>query len=865
MLTSLRRIVLFTLCLCGAVIIRAEEFWRLPFSQHVLNADLYDGTSQWKYSETLRHNEAVINPPAPGEDWDTWYAGLKDYRQFVRAHLNDPAAYFIELTFDRTRRTTINFNKVAYSLGLKPGEPLVVDGVLDVKAGEVEVFVDFQLKRRGQEAGHPVRAPIPGTISRVVSGPRAAFRIEVPAPDFAAAELACAPVVRLEARGEGVVRANLRDLGLNVPVTPERVPLRAELAPVLQPASPALDRQLYDRPEMQWLRRAFVKSVLCVWDRDFYDPVARRYRVREYCEMMRREFGGPQVVMLWQLYPNIGIDSRNQLDWFRELPGGPAALAEAVRAFHAEGVKVVMNYSSWDIDTRREPLPAVQAFPAFLQEIGGDGIFMDVGTYALPFQSAFDTFNRGATVGPEITPLLQSAQGPFAVTSSWAQAVKSFGNRGVLIHKWIIPHHMQWRIHRFSRNRFNELAFTWINGQGLIVWENVFGQLIPWTAAERQALRKLSTIHSTFADLYASDSLKPYLATDNPEIDASSWENDTTRIWNLAVPAATAPKSATVRLAADPRFTHYYDLWSGEALTPAEGKLTISVEHVGAVLALRATPSGPVADALARLRAEHAIKLPTDDPHVRTLSLKLPQPPPAPDHSARADLIANFLPIAAGERAFEVRHPRREGECYPDLDAKSEDDYTIVKEDRLELLVHRHRATLPAFAIAPRAVTNGEFARFVSESGYRPLDPQNFLKHWGGATCPDALRDRPVTYVSLADARAYAAWAGLRLPTEWEWQAAAETQGAAFAFNEVWEWTESERFDGNNRSASLRGGGTTWGLKTSSWYFGGGTLGGTPAPKGTNPADFHCKYYLMADGIDRASTLGFRCVAPTPK
>jgi formylglycine-generating enzyme required for sulfatase activity len=832
---------------------------RLPFSQNVINADLYDGTSEWKYSSSLPHNESVIAPPGHGENWDAWYATLKQYQQFVRTHLNDPEAYFIALAFDRARRTTLNFNKVAYSLNLKPKEAVVIDGVLDLQAGEAEVFVDFQLKRRGEEVGNPVRQLVLGTVSRVLAGARAKFRIEVNAPDFSAADLACVPVVRIEARGDGVVKAELRDLGLSLPLTPGREARLAELAPQLEPRAPAIDRQLYDRPEMQWVRRAFVKGVLCVWDRDFYDPQTRHYRVREYCEMMRREFGGLEVVMLWQMYPNIGIDSRNQLDWFREMPGGPTALAEIVRTFHEEGVKVVINYSSWDIDTRREPLPDVQALPAFLREIGGDGIFMDVGTYALPFQPAFDRFNRGATVGPEITPLLQSIQGPFAVTSSWAQTVKPFGNRGVMIHKLIVPEHMQWRIHRFSHERLNELAFTWINGQGLIVWENVFGQMLPWTARERQALRKLAVVRETFADLYAGDSWKPYLPTDNAEIDASSWEDDTTRIWNLA--AAAAPKNNTVRFAADPRYTRYYDLWTGETLTPAEGQITVSVDRVGAVLGLRAELTRSVADALQRLRAEHARPLPTDDPHMRVLSLKLPQPPPVPDHAARADTTTGFLRLAAGERTFEVRHPRREGECYPDLEAKSESDYTFVRDDpKIELILHRHRESLPAFSIGPRAVTNREFARFLQESGYRPRDPQNFLKHWGGPTCPDAIRNQPVVFVSLTDARAYAAWAGLRLPTEWEWQAAAETQGPAFVYNDVWEWTESERFDGHNASVILRGGVKTWKLQTSRWYFGGGTLGSTPPPGGPNPPTFHCKYYLMADGIDRSANVGFRCV-----
>ena len=56
-----------------------------------------------------------------------------------------------------------------------------------------------------------------------------------------------------------------------------------------------------------------------------------------------------------------------------------------------------------------------------------------------------------------------------------------------------------------------------------------------------------------------------------------------------------------------------------------------------------------------------------------------------------------------------------------------------------------------------------------------------------------------MVYVDLEDARAYAAWAGKRLPTEWEWQRAAEGHGQAFDHSEVFEWTESERDDGHTR------------------------------------------------------------------
>ena len=53
-------------------------------------------------------------------------------------------------------------------------------------------------------------------------------------------------------------------------------------------------------------------------------------------------------------------------------------------------------------------------------------------------------------------------------------------------------------------------------------------------------------------------------------------------------------------------------------------------------------------------------------------------------------------------------------------------------------------------------------------------DDLNFLRDWKDGTYPDGWANKPVTWVSQEDARAYAAWAGKRLPHEWEWQYAAQ-------------------------------------------------------------------------------------------
>jgi formylglycine-generating enzyme required for sulfatase activity len=92
---------------------------------------------------------------------------------------------------------------------------------------------------------------------------------------------------------------------------------------------------------------------------------------------------------------------------------------------------------------------------------------------------------------------------------------------------------------------------------------------------------------------------------------------------------------------------------------------------------------------------------------------------------------------------------------------------------------------MKAFYMDRTPVTNRQYLRFIQASGYRPKDTANYLKHWKNGVIPAGEEDYPVVYVSYEDALAYAAWAGKRLPTEAEWQYAAQTE----KLNE-WPWQQ---------------------------------------------------------------------------
>ena len=139
----------------------------------------------------------------------------------------------------------------------------------------------------------------------------------------------------------------------------------------------------------------------------------------------------------------------------------------------------------------------------------------------------------------------------------------------------------------------------------------------------------------------------------------------------------------------------------------------------------------------------------------------------------------------------------------------------------------RHRVWLEPYDLADRLVSNGEYKVFIEDGGYER--PELWMsegwaicserhwkapRYWRQAQSDDQQRDqpasswaweftlagrcpldahRPVRHLSWFEADAYARWAGSRLPTEAEWEMAAQEQGLQLkqSHAELWQWTAS--------------------------------------------------------------------------
>jgi formylglycine-generating enzyme len=527
---------------------------------------------------------------------------------------------------------------------------------------------------------------------------------------------------------------------------------RAALARWRDGARAGYDGSAYER--LEWTQSCFAVALVWLWDERLYNHRAEAFTPDRLLDEGAREFGGYDGVVLWHAYPVIGIDERNQFDWYRDVPG----IRELVAAFQARGVRVFIDYNPWDVGTRREAVSDAEAVAAIVRELGADGVFLDTMKEAMPeLRSALPDV---AFEGESTLPLERISDHHL----SWAQWFADSEVPGVIRARWFAQRHMLHHTRRWNRSNADELRSAWLNGVGLLVWENVFGAWVGWNARDKALLRGMLEVQRRHVRLLTHGEWTPLAArSDGVEVVGSRWRLGDDELWALAN-----------RL--DEPFAGEVDL-DGRPMRLELPRLGLAAVTPGGIVTFGGGD--------ATYPARETVRVQT--PLVR-----------------HENVPEGF--VAAEPRPTQARFRLRETGAYG----------VVPFVEEWKPLPPR----LHSFIEIDRPAPRGPFAVAVLEE--------------------------PVTGLSLAEARAYAAERRARLPTEDEWQVAAELGLLERREPLVWNWTESEHSDGITRFAILKGG-SAFAAEGSEWYLDGGP----------QPPEFSLEL-LLAGPLQRSPRIGFR-------
>ena len=603
----------------------------------------------------------------------------------------------------------------------------------------------------------------------------------------------------------------------------------------------------------------------------------------------QERFGTLDSVLLWLGYPNLGADERDQFDLMRDMPGGIAGLRAAIASFHRRGVKVLLPYLAWDTGTRSEPESPAVTMAKLQVAVNADGVNFDgLGSVPAAFGDAAQRLHHPLILEPQFDITDGSIARSALSWSDWVtwEYLAYPAVPMVSKSKLLEPAHMVDVTDRYTRGKTDSLQHAFFNGQGYAVLENLWGFWAGFSPRDAETVLRTTRIERAYASLIASPAWEPHVPVLQSGVYATKFPGAANTLWTLVNRNEydVSGEQFAVRALAG---MHYYDLWHGvELSTRSEGAqtiLTFSIDGLGYGAILATSDSLPPASLRALLAFMHGRSGMRLDgysarPTAASDQTLVPIAPTAPFGSAPAGMLR----IPGGTYDFTVRGNEIESGNDPGVDVRFPWESSARR-------THRHELTLAPYYIDRLPVTNAAFAAFLAATRYHPANDRNFLRDWTNGRFPSDWANKPVTWVSLQDARAYAAWAGKRLPHDWEWQFAAQSAdgrlypwgnamdaakvppidhgrnrtppadaaahpngaspfGVLDLDGNVSQWTD-EFADDHTRFAIVRGG-ASYRPRGSAWYF----------PQ-TDRLDEHQKYLLVDPSLDRAGTIGFRCVA----
>lgn len=580
------------------------------------------------------------------------------------------------------------------------------------------------------------------------------------------------------------------------------------------------DDTLYKRKDLAWIKKAYVMHLMMAWDKDFYDVDKGGLQLKNFYDKGVKQFGGDDVLCIWPTWPTLGVDQRNQFDLYRDLPEGLQGLRATADDLRTAGTKLFVAYNPWDESTRTEG--HIKGLTDLLTGTLADGVVLDTkGESSRELQDAADNVKPGIIMYSEGMAVPKDMQGIISGRVHNALYYPPMLN----LNKFIKPDFAIFRVAEVYKEPIQrEYAVAFFNGYGTEI-----NQFVPghphWEAEQYIYLGRTTRILRENHRLFTSD-FEPLITTLHDSIWVNKWHGNDKTLYTIF---SLKPEGLHDLLFEVPTSnSHLIDLWKHEEVQTRsrDGKMYVVSAIDGFDSKDMGTNNEGNVSCIASFNPTLQIQIKGD--HLTGTYtgeyIKVWKGNPAYDKNPFIINSTSEFNVSLSQNLgrYEgkiVVQAFREDDLIdeqilflkpgtPKLisengrtksDKKIPAEMVVIPAGKLTVSFTQGDEFIPypkdhdgetisfvSFAMDKYPVTNTDFKKFLDATQYHPEDTSNFLKHWVHRQIPKGQENFPVTYVSYEDAKAYAAWAGKRLPTELEWQYAAQTTNA----NE-WPWKQS--------------------------------------------------------------------------
>lgn len=692
----------------------------------------------------------------------------------------------------------------------------------------------------------------------------------------------------------------------------------------------SFDNTLYDRDDLKWIRDEKIIYLQFAWDQEFYSREKGRYQLEEQMERGIALFGGYDVIGIWPTWPRLGVDERNQWDLYRDMPGGISALKSLSLQAKKHNTRFFIAYNPWDESTRKED--PYKALTQIVSAVEADGVVLDTrGKSSYPLQEAADRAKPGVIMYSEGMAIPEDMPG---IVSGRVHDAIQFQPE-LNLNKLIKPEFGIFRVCHIRDGRLHrEAAISFLNGIGTEIISFAPGRPA-WMEEEFIYLGRTTMILREHKTAFLDPDWIPLIETLHDSIWVNQWRDGEKIIYTVYGLVPEGFKGPLIRIPGigtdseaetEPGY-HYISLWHHQEVLPVsidqkhylpvdlgafnQSWLGTRQEGANECIALfpRLIRSSRKGDSITvHVQEGDMIKIWAGNPGYQIKSVDLP---PGQYFLNIRELFGNYEDKIVVQLYKEKELMDESVLTWPlgkpwliskysvtKKPAKVPDGMVRIPGGRFIMNVtppdefipypdydNNTEIELQPFYIDQYPVTNRQYFDFILATGYLPADTVNFLKHWQKGKFPEGSADHPVVYVSYEDALAYADWAGKRLPSEAEWQFAAQgidgrkwpwgnefredfcnpggsglmpadtwpqaesPFGVCDIVGNVWQLTNDMYSNGSHRFVIIRGG-SYYNPTTSIWYVKGGP----------QPLDKTQMLLLVSPGFDRCSTVGFRCV-----